>query len=371
MIVSLFLCTASFAQAGGLLFSLTDLGTFNGTWSEAFAINDHGVIVGNMALSAGGTRCFEYDHGSVTLFQGGAKPPMCVALAIDIKGNVAGATSVSPNTTVYRAFVYEAGKVQMLSMPAGYDYSMALGIRESTVVGGVGSTSDSAYCGLPNCPVWYSGLINAVKWDNNVVTTITTGNHDYGNYARGINNNGEIVGRLYNWNLTHGTDAPAPWLWKNGVLSYLPMYNDQGWYYGEANAINDAGVIAGGGGFYNGVVDGICVLEWNSQAPSNLPTAILPCDGSHFINGMALSLDNWVVGYADFGYSVAPFLAVPNCGRVSLSTLLDASGAAWDLNSVNGINRYHQIVGSAISHQDGQKHAILLTPNNLPMCPSS
>jgi hypothetical protein len=97
---------------------------------------------------------------------------------------------------------------------------------------------------------------------------------------------------------------------------------------------------------------------------------------------VAISSDNWLVG----GYRETPvnyvniqvpdpseaFLVVTDlagCPLTPLINLLDSSGADWiNLVVANGISDSHQIVGYGKRNDDGQVHAFLLTPNNLPLC---
>jgi hypothetical protein len=103
-------------------------------------------------------------------------------------------------------------------------------------------------------------------------------------------------------------------------------------------------------------------------------------------NASAISNDNWIVTgdhesyitcsqHADWCYQpcLSPgygFLIVPDpsCSPTQLNTLLDASSAGWNVWSATGINDNHRIVGWGIPPAGGPPHAILLTPNDLPLC---
>ncbi|MBI3478008.1 MAG: hypothetical protein HY010_19920 [Acidobacteria bacterium] len=364
---AILMCATALGQNGGLRFTLTDLGVFGGTSSEAFAINDSGMVVGSYTV-AGGKRCFILQNGAVLKFDGGTTPPKCEALAVDIKGNVAGRMYTPRSASVYRAFRYDnGGPLTVLDPRPGYNASMALGIRGGTVVGGIGNSFYGNYCDW--CPFWYSGLEEAVYWDSSgVLTTIVSKQGGtFGNYARGINGRGEIVGRVFNFN-----SRSTPWLWKAGVLTYLALPVDPYWLpspYGFADAINANGSIVGGGNFANGTQDGICAEMWSSRSPATQPI-LLPNCGYQDISANAVSNDNWVVGNSHDLPPRFPFLSVPdpNCVLTDLNTLLDASGRGWTLTTAYGINSQHWIVGAAISTRNGQLHAVLLTPNNSPLC---
>jgi uncharacterized membrane protein len=371
---SILLCVTAMGQNGGLRFSLTDLGTFGGTWSEAWAINDSGTIVGTFGVS-GGQRCFSIRNGTLLTFDGGSKPPNCEALALDSKNNIAGAVATAASGSLYRAFRYDnGGKLVVLPVPAGYDYSMGLAIYGATVVGGIGNSTSGWYCS--SCPFWFSGLQTAVKWDaDGYLTTIVNGrvaDFAFGTYARGINSGGEIVGRVY----YYPNVSPSAWLWKKGVFTDLPTLPTEAPPVTEANVINDAGYIVGGGRTDGRTINGIptvyfCAEAWDSHS---LTTMILHfCDQSRKLSAVATSSDNWVVGYSDLDIFQAPgppFVGVPDprCVLTDLNTLLDASGRGWVVTTANGINRKHQIVGAGVSPLDGQLHAVWLTPNSSPLC---
>jgi len=363
---AILLCSSTFGQNGGLRFTLTDLGTFGARWSEAWAVNDFGAVVGTYGRN-GEKTCFLWQGGRPQTFDGKTNPPKCEALAIDNKFNIAGRVG-DEKTSAWRGFRWASGRLTILPPPPGYDVSMALGVWGPTAVGGVGNSSYSFYC--DSCPFYFSGLANAVQWDaNGVLTTIVTKNSGtWGNYARGVNH-GQIVGVFYNYGVA------TPWLWKNGVFTYLPLAScsDLCPLYGEAFAINDSGSIAGGGSIQNADLLNGCAELWNSHSPASPPFLLPNCvNNDASPSGMAISGDNWVVGYGHWpwGSGYPPFLSVPDpsCVLTNLNTLLDASGTGWNIKTANGINSSHQIAGAGISPVDGELHAILLTPNNLPLC---
>jgi hypothetical protein len=163
-----------------------------------------------------------------------------------------------------------------------------------------------------------------------------------------------------------------PWVWRNGVFNFLatpPSF--QFVIYGEAFAINDRSFVVGGGSFDNKTDLNACAEVWNSLVPTGQPALLPNCVANDAApSGMSISADNWIVGYGHWIPRYPPFIYVPDlgCQLTDLNTLLDASGKGWSLVSANGINSRHQVAGSGISPVDGQRHAVLLTPNDAPLC---
>ena len=316
-------------------FTLTDLGTFGGTWSAANAINSNGQVVGTFG-SASDQFCFSWQQGSKTLtFADETSPRFCDARAVDFDGTIAGGMK-TPNTfSRVGAFRRDPnGQITIVSHQRNAD-SWGLGVAKGTVVG--------------------LSANQAVKWDSaGIATTLVNAPYGYAQ-ANGINSMGQIVGFTQ-----QGSGSFLSWVWQNGSLTNLPEFVPT--WGTNAWAINDHGVVVGGG--TQTYAGGICVAIWYGGAPTNLGCGPW---------GLAISSDNWVVGGGriwNWCTSGCARLSVPDfsCSLTDLNTLLDSSGAGWVVMTATGINDKHQIVGWGKSPRDGQNHAILLTPNNLPLC---
>jgi len=316
------------AQNGGLKFTLTDLGTFGGFQSEAFAINNKGQIVGDYLWTfkrLSGQGCFSKPAGQVAVVFGSST---CTARAVNASGAVAGWMSVGSATHAFR--FDSSGNLYDLPPTNSFQYSYGYGIDNSGRVVGkdevYGAEWDvGGHATLLNCfGGWYEGAVSATNSTGNIVA-------------------GECWG--------------SPSWWFNGTKYDLATLGTGCWGYGDgqAFAINEGGFLVG----YSASDD--CVTHAVLWTPAIVDLAA----NAH---AYAISNDNWIVG----GLSGAGgFLRVSdsNCPQVvSLTTLLDSSGAGWSVTQAYGINDSHQIVGQGLA-PNGQFHAILLTQaNKLPLC---
>ncbi len=185
---------------------MTDLGTFGGLESCAYAINDKGQVLGWADAPDGTNLAFIWDkvHGKQEL-------GLFTGYDINENGQVAGFSSS-------RAMVWDsqAGVRQLSSQ-----YSVACGLNDIGQV--VGSN------GLDK---------HAFVWD-------TSGLRDLGTLGGGfsqafsINNAGQVVG--YSPTST-GDIHPFLWDEENGMVDLWGITGDTGWAFG----INDLGQVVGG-----------------------------------------------------------------------------------------------------------------------------
>jgi probable HAF family extracellular repeat protein len=110
-----------------------DLGTLGGSYSNAFAINSAGQVVGTAEISSGDDHAFLYSNGTMqdlgTL--GGLSS---IAQGINDHGQIAGA-SLTPAGDEH-AFLYSNGTMQDLGTLGSGSYTYAFGINNSGVVVG-------------------------------------------------------------------------------------------------------------------------------------------------------------------------------------------------------------------------------------------
>ena len=105
----------------------TDIGTFGGASSIAFAINDSGQVVGMAETEAGLARAFLYQAGAMNLSPtlGGSER---AAMAINNQGQVAGAATTEDGAA--HALIYDANGIRDIET-LGHSSSIAVDINES------------------------------------------------------------------------------------------------------------------------------------------------------------------------------------------------------------------------------------------------
>jgi probable HAF family extracellular repeat protein len=197
--------------------SMLDLGTLGGRYSEAFAINASGQVVGDAttANASQGDHAFLYSNGSM-LDLGTLGGAASLAYGINASGQVVGYATTANTSLTGHPFLYSNGS--MLDL------------------GTLGGEASYAFTGG-------------------------------GNGANGINASGQVVGEALTASL-----AEHAFLYSNGSMtdlnSLLPP--DSGWTLQYASAINDAGQIVGYG-LHNGQQRAFLL---NVQSSAITPTSL-------------------------------------------------------------------------------------------------
>jgi probable HAF family extracellular repeat protein len=360
-------------------YTVIDLGSLGGTYSQAFYVNDKGVTSGEASLADG--------NWHAVLWQGPFKRDLGTL------GGLSSSVFGSPNAIGQVVGASETSK----SDPNGEDF-----------------------CGFQASGAPSSGTCLGFLWDRGSMTPLPTlGGHN--GAASMINNRGEVAGNAENTtpDSTCPPYSPAegqyqvlqdkPVVWKNGQIEELPTYG--GDPDGFAIAINDSGQVAGASGVcstYNEVngfyLSPVHALLWENGAVTDLGSL-----GGAFGN-QAHNMNNrgQVVGVSDLAgdavfhgflwsqrtgmqdvpplpgdtYSVA--LSINDAGQVGgvsldatfsiLRAFVVVNGAPTDLNTLIptdsplqlqtacAINSHGEIAGLAVEKSTGEYRGYLATP---------
>ena len=330
------------AQNGGLKFTLTDLGTFGGYQSEAFAINNKGQIVGDYLWTSkrlSGQGCFSQPAGQAAVVFGSST---CTARAVNASGAVAGSMSVGSATHAFR-FDTTGNLYDLPPVTSGGD-SHGYGIDVFGRVVGDGTVGNGAF-------------YNALQWDLGGHATVSSCPAHGDSTAYATNPAGNILAGYCNW------PQDWPYWWVNGTGFWLsnlsPGCFDPEETVAIVLAINNANYMVGYGTNNDCSSFHPHAVLWNLGAVDLGPDSV----------AYAISNDNWIVGtWLGHGFLR---VADPNCTQMAnVNLLLDSSGKGWSVTAAYGINDSHQIVGQGLA-PNGQFHAILLTQaNKLPLCKS-
>lgn len=314
--------------ASAAQYTIKDLGTFGGSYSEAFGINASGQVVGSAATASGQGHAFLYSGG--ILFDLDLPGTFGTARAINDAGQVGGYYYDGS----YQAFLDTNDQITDLGTLGG-NYAAAYAIGAS------GQACGSSYTS--------SNEEHAFLWSAGVITDINAFGGDYSS-ARGINASGQVVGFAY---LPSGAFHAFV---RTGTAS--TDLGTLGGDYSEADAINDAGKVVGQA-YLHGNIKAHAFLWNGSGALKDLGQ--LP--GGNYSQALALNpTASQIVGRAsvpDPNFIVYHAFLYSNGKMKDLNQLIPGR-SGWILTEATGVNAAGQIVGTGTIH--GQQHAFLLNP---------
>lgn len=309
-------------------YNVVDLGTLGGNYSQAYAINNSGQVVGVATLAGGQEHAFLYQNGSMVDL-GTLGGSYSQATAINNSGVIVGTTADSTGQPL--GFIYKNGAMTALPALPNTTIIHVNGINDfGQVVGNFKSSDAADYPHAANSqPFIYSG---------GVVTPIPTVSFSGNGYA--INNSGVVVGFLFSGNPVSGG---SPFRYENGQFSPVPSNI----LSGAASAINGAGQIAGNIGYAETASR---AFIWQGDS------ATLWDDGFP----LGINSTGEIVGTTQVGLAF-----VYKNGTFSYLQFLVDPSSNLRLTSADGINDLGQIVGYGKT-PDGSEHAFLLNPTPEP-----
>lgn len=334
-----------------LSYSVIDLGTLGGAYSNAAAVNESGQVVGN-SHTTGGTQdnqhAFLWQNGTMTDLGTLAGDVRSVAADINDVGQIVG-TSVNSNIS-YHAVLWQNGIMTDLGTLGG-GVSGATAINNHGQIVGSSRTTDGAY----HVFVWEAG----VMYDLNSFLPASSGWELIG--ATGyidINDVGQIVGRGQINGQNHAfrlTDNDG--IFANGGAAIIDLGTLGGPQAGAAG-VNGSGQVVG----WSNVADGSPhAFRYSGGALTDLKT--LGGRGSY---ANAINDAGQIVGSSQYDRRNpdGPHHAfLWQDGKMNDLNKQLPRGSAWVLESAYDINGTGQIVGQG--RIGGQGHAFLMVAGSL------
>jgi probable HAF family extracellular repeat protein len=340
------------------VYSVTDLGTFGGTFGCAMSLNQKGWAEVMETTSAGNMNAGLWVDGlKVDLGTFGGPNSSENWGGINDKGDVVGFAETStpaPNGEDFcffgtkltcRPFHWAGGKMTELPTLGGNNgWANTVNNRGQSVGAAENATPD------PGCSPFQS--VRPVLWEKGLAQDLSTLPGDPDGTANSINNMGQAVGGSGSW--CSGVNNAL--LWDHGTITHLPSLG--GALNNEALAINNQGQIVGHSGVSGDTT--VDAVLWENGAAKDL--GVLPNDFGSFATG--LNHKGQVVGTSyDASGNFHAFLWEDGA-MTELSTLFPSSSNLYP-TMANEINSQGQIAGMATvlsGKHAGEIHAFLATP---------
>jgi probable HAF family extracellular repeat protein len=212
---------------------MSDLGTLGGSWSQAFAINARGAVVGGAYVSGDTTQhAFLYDEGTMRDIN-----PLGSTISVGFGINASDAVVGLAYTPGPRAFLFERGQATLLDTLGGSGGEAKAINAAGAVVGGADLPGDTT-------------LHAFLYWHGQLIDLGSLGGSTGFSEALAINDEGLIVGL--------STTAPSPAATHAFLSNGHTMLNlndlipaNSGWDLEAATGISNRGQIVGYG-FHGG-----------------------------------------------------------------------------------------------------------------------
>jgi len=352
LLIVLFLAHASLSvgvsrtvSAATSEYTITDIGTLVGQSDGQFdvleqviptAMTNSGLVVANGISSSdsGWSVPFASEGGSVKRF--GREKAISHAYDVNEQGIVVGETTDRGDTelTNIRPVVWNGSELTELPTLGGATGS-ARAINDQGAVVGYSAVSPES-----------GGGLHATYWEGGQVFDLGTLGGE-SSIAHDINESGVIAGAAVRTAI-----RTRPVVWQNGVIRELPL--PEFWVAGEALAINDNGVIVGGG--YREFAES--PMRWIDGAYEELPGFEERATGA----ARDVNNDGVVVGKVYLqknGYADDVAVRWDESGLVNLNDLIVAESGFVLIDAVS-INDSGQIL--VIATRDGIQHGLVMTP---------
>lgn len=329
-------------------YTITELSSLSGQGATAYGLNDNGQVVGSSYnVATGKSEAVIWNNGVVTSlgFEGVARDVNNYGVVVGESGPILGK---GPSG---RAYKWENGQYTDLG-DLGGPTAGAYAINDSGEIAGSSYTSRTG----PDEPQFYT---HAFRYHNGSITDLGGVSVDSGySRAEAINEAGVIAGRGSLIEMTNSEKHSVLWDADN-TLSSLPS----DFAYSSAEGINDNGLVVGNGYDANNQFQAFVMNEQGEYT-------FLDDQNSMESRATDINNQNVIVGFLRNSFpSFSNHEAVVSFDMTSfigLETLIENMDGWQSVNYAYGINEQGQIIGTGLT-SSGEQAAFLLTPTTVPV----
>ncbi len=361
-------------------YTVIDLGTLGGTYSQPFYVSSKGVASGEASLADGNWHAtlwqgpFKRDLGTLGGLNSSAfGSPNAVGQVVgeaetshsdpngeDFCGFYASGAPLSGTTCL--GFLWQYGSMTPLSTLGGYN-SAASAINNQGEVAGNAETGTADSTCPPYDPAQgqYQVLQDKpVVWENGHIKALPTYGGDPDGFAIAINDSGQVAGAsgvCSTFNVINGLylSPVHALLWDHGKVTNLGSLG--GAFGNQAHQMNNRGQVVGasdlaGDAVFHGFV-------WSQSTGMH---DVTPLAGDTYSVALAINDPGAVVGVSiDASFTTLRAFIVMNGVPTDLNTLIPAD-SPLQLQTACGINSRGEITGLAVEKSTGQYRGYLAVP---------
>lgn len=311
--------------------SVVELPSLGGNFAMANDINDSGVVVGQSSTPGGlGTYATKWDASHVPTNLGAiGSSTLSEALAINVHGAIVGLSEDSNGFRSATLWDELGGVIDVNAAIGSNGPSVPWHINDAGVIVGQASINP--------------GFAKGFLWDQKSPARVAGTDLYMGGANYGINNDGAIVGSGFFFGDPDDALLAVP----DGRGGYdYPLINPAGFYFSQARAISNNGMIIGHSG-YNSTSAGwnACIFTGDDRDPVVTLGTLPNLDTS---DGADVNDNGMVVGYAwdgtFSGFDPRAWVWVDGT-MYDLNDLLDEQSAFEILSRATGVNNHGDIVG--------------------------
>ena len=362
-------------------YTVIDLGTLGGTYSQSFSVNSTGVVSGQASLSGGTWHAILWQGAHISDLGTLGGQDSSAFGAPNALGQVAGMAETSsadpngedfcgfaaqgvPSSGTCLGFLWQNGSMSPLSTLGGNNSAASM-INKSSVIAGYAETAapDSTCPSYEPAYGQYQVLEEEpVVWKKGQIQELPTYGGDPDGFALAINDSGQVAGAsgaCSTLNVINGTYvAPVHALfWQsNGTVTNIPSLG--GASGNQAHNINNSGQVVGASDLSGDEVFHGFVWSPGATTSQDIP----PLSGDTYSVALAINDAGEVGGVSiDSTFTTLRAFVVVNGVPTDLNTLIPAN-SPLQLLTACGINSRGEITGMAMEKSTGEYRGYLAIP---------